>query len=99
MARQPETTVVHWNDRPLDGTYIGRPSIFGNPYVIGHGDIVDRRAAILAYRRYFMYRIMADAEFRVRVQELKGRVLICHCKPLACHGDVIKEWLDGKTAT
>lgn len=93
----PETTVVHWDDRPRDlsGTYIGRPSIFGNPYVIGHGDIVDRRAAILAYRRYFLHRLREDPVFFARVLALKGRVLVCHCKPLACHGDVIKEWLDG----
>jgi hypothetical protein len=32
--------------------------------------------------------------------KLKGKILGCHCKPLACHGDVIAEYLnsldDGK---
>lgn len=99
----PETTVVHWNDRPIGGqgdnwVYIGRPSPFGNPYVIGHGDIVDRRAAVLAYRRYFGARLAEDPGFKAAVDVLRGMVLVCHCKPLACHGDVIAEYLNGGSA-
>jgi len=34
------------------------------------------------------------------VLKLKGKILGCHCKPLACHGDVIAKYLnrldDGK---
>jgi hypothetical protein len=29
-----------------------------------------------------------------KIEELKGKVLGCFCKPNACHGDVIKEYLD-----
>jgi hypothetical protein len=27
---------------------------------------------------------------------LKGKRLGCFCKPLACHGDVIKEYIEGQ---
>lgn len=89
-----ETTVVHWKDRPADGdyVYIGRPSPFGNPFRVRAK--VQRKLAILLYRRYFLER-MHDPEFRAQVYALCGKVLVCHCAPLACHGDVIAEWLNG----
>lgn len=87
-----ETTVVHWDNRPLRGeyAYIGRPTQFGNPYPIKE---FGRREAIERYRTYFELRIMRSP-FRKLVEGLRGKVLVCHCKPMACHGDVIVEWLE-----
>ena len=34
---------------------------------------------------------------RPSLEPLRGKVLGCYCKPLACHGDVIVELLEGGT--
>jgi hypothetical protein len=87
---------------PYD-VYIGRPGkgqegYFGNPHPIGFCEICDcrhgRELAISAYKVYFMFRLESDPEFKRRVLELKDKVLGCFCKPAACHGDIIAEYLD-----
>lgn len=85
------TTVVHCKKESYD-VYIGRPSIFGNPYTIGKDG--DREEVLVAYQVYFDKRIESDKEFRDAVEQLKGKRLGCWCKPLACHGDIIAEYLD-----
>ena len=53
-----------------------------------------RGTTIENYRRWFEDRIKDHVIFRERILSLRGKVLGCFCKPEACHGDVIKEWLD-----
>lgn len=80
------------NNSP-DAVYVGRGTPFGNPYVIGtHGD---RAQVIERFRAHFHRKLRQYPSFRKRVEALRGKTLVCHCKPLACHADVIKEWLDG----
>jgi hypothetical protein len=94
-----KTTVVHWDDRPDDPaawTYIGRSigdGYFGNPWIVGVDG--DRVEVLRYYRSTFINRMRTDREFRARIEALCGRVLVCHCAPSACHGDVIAEWLNG----
>ncbi|MBA7573145.1 hypothetical protein ES708_14940 [subsurface metagenome] len=71
---------------------IDRCSIFGNPFVVGRDG--DRCEVIAKYKDYFYKRLAEDPEFRSKVQELKGKVLGCWCKPFQCHGDVIAEYLN-----
>ena len=52
-----------------------------------------RVSAVKRYRAYFQRRVARDPEFKRRVLGLKGKTLGCFCKPLACHGDVIVEWI------
>lgn len=73
------------------GVYIGRGSLFGNPFRIGPDG--SRPEVIEKYRVWFLERI-ADPLFRREVWELEGKSLICFCSPLACHGDVLKWWLE-----
>ena len=75
---------------PYD-VYIGRGSIYGNPYVIG----VDgtREEVIEKYRKYFNERIASDEEFKKEVLTLKNKILCCYCAPKSCHGDVIIQYL------
>jgi len=67
-----------------DGVYIGRPSKFGNPFVIGqHGsrdDVIEKYEAWLRSQPA----LMAAAK-----RELKGKSLVCWCAPQRCHGDVL----------
>lgn len=67
-----------------DGVYIGRPSKFGNPFVIGqHGS----RAEVIA--RYEAWLMSQPALVEAAKRELRGKSLVCWCAPLACHGDVL----------
>ena len=81
--------------------YIGRGSPFGNPMRIGtkvdgKPEPVTREEAIIWYKQYFYERIKQQPEFKLVVEALRGKVLGCHCKSLACHGDVIVEYLEAK---
>lgn len=64
--------------------YIGRGSVYGNPFRIG----VDgtREQVIQKYEE----RLMNDPNLLNMVREnLRGRDLICFCAPLPCHGDIL----------
>jgi hypothetical protein len=76
--------VVHCKRERYD-VYIGRPSKWGNPFVIGPDG--DRSEVIAKYRVY----LLASPELVAALPELRGKVLGCWCKPLACHGDVLAE--------
>lgn len=76
---------------PPGAVYIGRPSIFGNPYRIGKS--MTRETVIGLYRNYFKMRLRTDPDFKKAVDSLKGKDLVCWCAPLSCHGDVIVEYL------
>jgi hypothetical protein len=74
--------------------YIGRPSIFQNPYFIGRDGT--REEVIEKFKYYFIEKIKTDNNFKSKVDGLKGKVLGCHCKPKFCHGDIIKSYIEGK---
>ena len=69
-----------------NGVYIGRPSRFGNPFVIGkdgtRDEVVDRYRAWLCDQ--------PDLVATVK-RELRGKNLNCWCAPRRCHGDVLLE--------
>jgi len=85
---RPKTQVVHCKKSNYD-VYIGRPSDWGNPFVIGKDG--DRADVIRKYRNW----IMRQPDLLARVKkELQGRRIACWCKPEACHGDVLAEIAD-----
>lgn len=76
------TRVVNCRREHYD-IYIGRPSIWGNPFRVGiHGN---RREVIKKYEAY----ILSRPDLMAKLPELKGKILGCWCKPQACHGDVL----------
>lgn len=80
--------VIHQREAHLfpDAVYVGRPSKFGNPYVVGRDG---SRTEVI---RKFVDHINADPVLLKDVQsELRGKILSCWCKPKACHGDVLLE--------
>lgn len=85
------TTVVNKYKDTYD-VYIGRGSIFGNPFVIGKDGT--REEVIEKYRVYFEEKMLNDPVFRAAVFSCRGLRLGCFCKPKACHGDIIKGFLD-----
>ena len=74
--------------------YIGRGSVFGNPFVIGRDGT--REDVINKYRDYFLKQVHDNLMFKSQVLKLEGKTLGCFCKPKACHGDVIKEYLENQ---
>jgi Domain of unknown function (DUF4326) len=74
--------------------YIGRPTIFGNPFRLADPtDDAEREGVLVRYAEYFQARIASDLEFRRAVESLRGRDLGCWCAPRRCHGEVILAWL------
>ena len=73
-------------DVPVDAVYIGRPSTWGNPFVIGKDG--DRAEVIKKYRHWLSYNPVMVKKAQ---EQLKGKSLVCFCAPLACHGDVLME--------
>lgn len=64
--------------------YCGRPSVFGNPFVIGKDG--SREEVIRKYEVYLKKNPQLIARAK---KELRGKDLICWCAPLACHCDVL----------
>ena len=76
--------VVHCKREPFD-VYIGRPSKWGNPFVVGKDGT--REEVVAKYRRWLETErqdLMWSAP-----KELRGKVLGCWCAPKSCHGDVL----------
>ncbi len=78
--------------------YIGRGSYWGNPYSMYEtGD--DRDEVIRKYKYDFDFDKFPNKK-KSEVYKLAGKRLGCFCKPQACHGDVLADflnaWDDGK---
>jgi hypothetical protein len=84
------------------GFYIGRPSILGNPFIIGRDGT--REDVIEKYRIYLERELsIKDSPVQRTLRVLYKKAvageqirLVCYCAPRACHGDVIagklQEW-------
>lgn len=89
-----------YRDRiPYDARNIDRSTPFGNPFTHLRGKtraavvVESREESLIQYERWFEDRIK-DPEFRAKIETLRGHDLVCVCKPLSCHGDIIAEWLN-----
>jgi len=78
------TTVVNCRKASYD-VYIGRPSKWGNPFIVGKDGTRDE--VVAKYKNY----IQNNPELLAEVKTLKGKILGCYCAPLPCHGDILKE--------
>lgn len=78
-------------DLPTDVKYVGRPTIFGNPFhkslTMSHDEVVEK------HRVYLERRLKRDKYFERKMMELAGYNLACWCKSkhpeLSCHADNI----------
>ena len=80
-----------WTSNP-DYVYIGRPGkgqkgYFGNPFPLAPG--ADRGSTLEKFETWARARLASDSEYRAAVKALWGKILICFCAPLGCHGDVL----------
>jgi len=76
--------------REIKGIFIGRPSVWGNPYKIGRDG--DRVEVIQKFTKH-----LETSGLRRFVGELRGCELVCYCDlDEACHGDVLIRMADGE---
>lgn len=78
------TEVVNLRTEKYD-VYIGRPSKWGNPFLIGRDGT--RQQVIEKYRKY----IQSNPILMLSIKELAGKKLGCYCHPAPCHGDILAE--------
>ncbi len=69
--------------------YVGRPSKWGNPFVLGRDG--SRSEVIAQYRVW----VIEQPDLMASLDELRGRNLVCWCAPQACHADVLIELANG----
>jgi hypothetical protein len=83
-ARAPRVFNKRVDGVPAGAVYVGRPSKWGNPYVIGRDG--SRRRVIERYREHLNHSGLIE-----QLSELTARDLVCWCAPAACHADVLLE--------
>ena len=76
---------------PEGAVYIGRPTVWGNPFLVGPRDGT-RKQVIQKYREW----VLDNPDLIKRLPELRGKDLVCWCAPLACHGDVLLKLANGE---
>ncbi|MEO9537250.1 MAG: DUF4326 domain-containing protein [Parasphingorhabdus sp.] len=64
---------------PRDAVYIGRGSPWGNPFVIGKDGTRDEVCD----------KFERETLPTLDIEPLRGKHLVCYCKPARCHGDAI----------
>lgn len=91
---------------PPNTVYVGRPSKWGNPFVVGKPALLspmhfaqpivagDRHQAVRLFKAWFSSSRVRNAGL---IPELRGKDLACWC-PLdqPCHADVLLEWANGE---
>jgi hypothetical protein len=75
--------VVHCRRAPFD-VYVGRPSVWGNPFRLRTER--ERARVVEQYRQWLEGQPALLARAR---GELRGKVLGCWCAPRPCHADVL----------
>ncbi len=75
---------------PPNTIYVGRPSMWGNPFIVGV-NVQDVQDALEGYREFLRASQKYPAFFKA-LKELRGKNLACWC-PLdqPCHADVLLE--------
>ena len=100
-----KTRVIHMREVPagwmsnLDYVYIGRPGkgmegAFGNRFKVGRDG--DLKECLRRFAEDLDAKMAEDDEFAKSVRDLKGKTLVCFCRPLEgfkgrvmCHGQIL----------
>lgn len=82
--------VVNKYREPYD-VYIGRGSVWGNPFTVQE---FGRDRCIEMYREYIVRRLEQEPELVAQLLSLRGKRLGCFCKPQRCHGDILLDLIE-----
>ena len=84
----------------VEGVYVGRPSVLGNPYTVGKDGT--RKEVVDKYRHWLRQQYKKDGEVKNLLRKLARQVierrtlnLVCWCAPHLCHAEVIRDALVG----
>lgn len=94
-----KTLSFDWKNDPTY-VYIGRPSIYGNPVKVGEkckycGKVhMTKGSTIPCYKIYLTEMLHNNIEFIEHLYRLKGKILVCFCKPMPCHGDILATYVN-----
>lgn len=98
-------TIVNRKTWRGESVYVGRPTVLGNPFVIGKDG--DREAVIQKYRRWLWNELQRgsglvfDEIHRLaKLAKTHDLVLACWCFPEQCHAAVVKaaiEWINNES--
>lgn len=80
---QPRVHNKYHKTAPPDAIYVGRGSPWGNPFPIGNHVSRSREAVIERFR--------VEVLPHLDLTPLRGKHLVCFCKPKACHADLLLE--------
>ncbi|MGG5215989.1 DUF4326 domain-containing protein [Rahnella variigena] len=87
------TLVVNKDRGDKFDAYIGRGTIWGNPYQIGIDG--DRDEVIRKYKYDFDKKFLKPFDdIENNIVSLQGKIIACHCKPYSCHGDIIADFIN-----
>lgn len=81
------------NTAPKNAVYIGRGSMWGNPFVIGRDG--DRDEVCEKHAEYLRNQVRNGQVSLQQLASLYGKDLVCFCAPKRCHGDTLviaAEW-------
>ena len=85
---KPRLLNKHTDVIPPDAVYIGRPSKFGNPFEIT--GTRNRVQAVKEHKAWLLNAVKDDPAVLEEIRaELKGRDLVCFCRPKKCHGEIL----------
>lgn len=91
------TTCPDWGKKPGD-IRIDRRSKWGNPYPAKKHTVQEHNRVIALYKEYLDKEIIDGnlniAELAILHQRHGNIRLGCWCKPLPCHGDVLKAYIE-----
>lgn len=86
----------HVHGIPKGAVYIGRGSMWGNPFTSIQGRntkattvVATREESIEQYRQWLKNQIRSGCISREELAELYGKDLVCFCAPKPCHGDIL----------
>jgi ParB-like chromosome segregation protein Spo0J len=87
-----DKNLIAWAESQRLAVRVDRASRYGNPFVLNEDG--DRDRVCECYEKHYLPH---KASIQLRIHELKGRVLICHCFPQRCHGDTLAKMANAAT--
>ena len=89
------TTVVNKYHKVESDLYIGRGSLWGNPWPIDDAAGRPRETVVSWYETY----LLQSPHLLAQLPSIQGKRLECFCAPALCHGDVLAHYADHISAT
>lgn len=75
---------------PAGAVYVGRPSKWGNPFVVGRDGV--QGECVTLYEDWISEQPELQAAAKM---ELQGKDLVCWCHPRPCHAEVLLRIANG----